>query len=115
MTPSALSSLAQAALSDLKAKNITALDVTELTSVTDHMVIASGNSSRHVKALADLVVEKAKESGVRPVGIEGQENSEWILVDLGDVVVHVMLPTTRQLYDLESFWSMNSLPTASNA
>ena len=92
------------ALEDLKADNITVLDVKPRTSVTDYMVIASGTSSRHVKSLADNVISEAKDRGIKPVGIEGETSAEWILVDLGGVVVHVMMPATRTFYDLERFW-----------
>lgn len=96
--------MAIAALEDMKAQDIISLDVREKTSVTDIMVIASGTSSRHVKSLADNVLEKVKQQGVRPLGSEGLEGGEWALLDLGDVVVHVMLPTTREFYDLERLW-----------
>ena len=89
------------ALEEVKAQNITQLDVREITSVADNMVIASGTSNRHVKALADNVVEAAKNE---PLGSEGQDTGEWILVDLGDVIVHLMLPATREFYDLERLW-----------
>ncbi|CUR44670.1 ribosome silencing factor [Alloalcanivorax xenomutans] len=92
------------ALEELKARNVTHLDVRELTSVADDMVIASGTSNRHVKALADNVVERAKQAGYRPLGTEGEKGAEWILVDLGDVIVHLMLPATREFYDLERLW-----------
>jgi len=92
------------ALEDLKADNINVLDVKARTSVTDFMVIASGTSSRHVKSLADNVVSDVKEQGLKPVGVEGESSSDWILVDLGSVVVHVMLPAARTFYDLEKFW-----------
>jgi ribosome-associated protein len=95
-----------AALEEIKAKDIVVLDVHKLTSITDIMVIASGTSSRQVKALADNVVEKAKAAGCRPLSIEGEREGEWILVDLADVVVHVMLPTTRDFYQLEKLWGM---------
>jgi ribosome-associated protein len=95
-----------AALEEIKAKHIVVLDVHKLTSITDIMVIASGTSSRQVKALADNVVEKAKAAGCRPLSVEGEREGEWILVDLADVVVHVMLPTTRDFYQLEKLWGM---------
>ncbi|WP_313516003.1 ribosome silencing factor [Pseudomonas sp.] len=96
--------LAVAALEDMKAKDITVIDVRGKTSVTDFMVIASGTSSRHVKSLADNVLEKVKEQGVRPIGSEGLDSGEWALLDLGDVVVHAMQVATRQFYDLERLW-----------
>lgn len=93
-----------AALEDLKAKDIVVIDVHEKTSVTDFMVIASGASTRQVKALAENVVETVKKNGLQPLGVEGLEASEWALVDLGAVVVHVMQPETRSFYDLERLW-----------
>lgn len=92
------------ALEELKAQKITELDVRDMTSMADHMVIASGTSNRHVKALADNVVDAAKEAGHPPIGSEGEDTGEWILVDLGDVIVHLMLPATREFYDLERLW-----------
>lgn len=100
-----LKTLVLNALEDLKAKDVAQLDVSRLTSVTDLMVVASGTSTRHVAALASHVVERAKASGTQPLGIEGGAGAEWVLVDLGDVVLHVMLPETRQLYDLERLWA----------
>jgi ribosome-associated protein len=99
-----LAKLVEDALDELKAKDVVRIDVKELTSVTDFMIIASGTSGRHVNSLADNVVEKSKEAGRRPLGVEGQDSGEWILVDLGDVVVHIMQPATRQFYDLERLW-----------
>src|SRR3989338_9657541 len=96
--------LAIAALEDIKAQDIVTIDVREKTSITDFMVIASGTSNRHVKSLVDNVLEKVKEKGVRPLGSEGLDTGEWALLDLGDIVVHVMLPTARQFYDLERLW-----------
>lgn len=92
------------ALEEVKAQNITPLDVREITSVADTMVIASGTSNRHVKALADNVSDAAKTAGYPPIGSEGESTGEWILVDLGDVIVHLMLPATREFYDLERLW-----------
>ena len=92
------------ALDDLKAKNITVLDVAQLTDVTERIVIAEGTSNRHLKALADNVAVKAKAQGFLPLGVEGQGLSDWTLIDLGAVVVHVMMPQARKFYDLEGLW-----------
>lgn len=92
------------ALEDVKAQDISVIDVKDRTSVCDYMVLASGTSNRHVKSLADSVIEEAKDQGVRAANVEGANASDWILVDLGDVVVHVMMPATREFYDLERFW-----------
>lgn len=95
-----------ASLEDLKAVDVTVLSVVGATSVTDWMVIASGTSNRHVKALADNVEVDAKKQGFKSIGSEGSDTSEWVLVDFGDVIVHVMLPATRAFYDLESLWTL---------
>lgn len=94
------------ALEDLKANDIAVLSVAESSTVTDWMVIASGTSNRHVKALANNVEVEAKHSGFKPLGAEGNDTAEWVLVDFGDVIVHVMLPSTREFYDLESLWTL---------
>jgi ribosome silencing factor RsfS/YbeB/iojap len=94
------------ALDDLKAKDVTEIDVREKSGVTDLLVIASGTSSRHVKSIADEVVKKSKHAGNPPIGVEGQREGEWVLVDLGDVIVHVMLPRTREFYGLERLWTV---------
>ena len=92
------------ALLDVKAKEIVELDITNISNVADAIVIASGTSTRHVKSLANNVAEEARKAGFRPIGVEGERDAEWILVDLGFVVVHLMLPTARKFYDLESLW-----------
>jgi len=94
------------ALEDVKAQDIVSIDVKELTGVMDTMVVASGNSNRQVKSLANNVVVDAKKAGFDLIGIEGDDVSEWILVDFGDVIVHIMLPATRVFYDLEKLWSL---------
>jgi len=99
-----LRELVVSALEDIKAQDVSVIDVRDRTSVTDYMVLASGTSNRHVKSLADSVVSEAREKGVRAGNIEGAGVSDWILVDLGDVVVHVMMPATREFYDLEQLW-----------
>ncbi|MCK9539239.1 ribosome silencing factor [Dokdonella sp.] len=101
-----MQAVVRGALDDLKARDITEIDVRGKSSVTDLMVIASGTSSRHVKSIADEVVRKAKQAGLPPLGVEGQREAEWVLVDLGDVVVHVMLPRVRDFYGLERLWGV---------
>lgn len=94
------------ALEDLKGQDIVALDVTELSDVMDNLIICTGTSSRQVKSLAENVVEDGKKAGVRPIGVEGMEQGEWVLVDYGDLVVHVMQAQIRDFYELEKLWSM---------
>ena len=107
MTPTdaIITDLVVDALDDLKAVDTKIVDVRGLSSVMDFLVVASGSSSRHVKSLADNVVVKAKEAGCPPIGVEGETDADWVLVDLGDVVVHVMQPAARSFYDLERLWS----------
>lgn len=107
MNSEELSELVVEALDDLKAKDIVKLDVRNMTTVTDYMVVASGTSNRHVKALVDAVADKAREAGHRAVGIEGEEGGEWVLLDLQDTLVHVMLPRVREFYNLEKLWSLS--------
>ena len=105
MTPEATRDLVIDALEDRKGRNIVALDVTGATNITDYMVLVSGTSNRHVKALVDGVVEAAAAAGNPSRGVEGRETCEWVLIDLGDVLVHVMQAETREFYDLERLWS----------
>lgn len=94
------------ALEDLKGKDIVSLDVTELSDVMDTLIIASGTSNRHVKSLAANAVQDAKDKGMAAIGVEGLDSGEWVLADFGDTVLHVMMPATRDFYDLEKLWSM---------
>ncbi len=94
------------ALEDLKAQDIQILDVRGMTSITDLMIVASGTSDRHIKALADNVVEAVKKHDVQPIGVEGESSREWVLVDLGDIILHVMHPQTRAFYNLEKLWTV---------
>ena len=94
-------------LEDLQAIDVVKLDVRHLTSLMDYMLIASGRSDRHVRAIADELQERCKSAGIRVVSKEGTEAGEWILVDLVDVVVHIMLPRTRDFYELEKLWSIS--------
>lgn len=100
-----LEKLVMNALEDLKGVNITTLDVGQQTDITDRMIIATGTSTRHVNALAENVIMEAKKAGSPALGSEGEPNADWVLVDLGDIVVHVMLAETRELYDLEKLWT----------
>lgn len=105
MTHTPLVALIIDALDDLKAKNITVLDVFELTDVTERLIICDATSTRHVAALANNVVVKTKQAGYMPLGREGESDSDWTLVDLGQVVVHIMTPKARAFYDLEGLWT----------
>jgi ribosome-associated protein len=104
-----------AALEDMKAVNVKVLDVRRVTDVSDCMVLASGNSDRHVRSIADRVVERAREGGFRPMGVEGERDAEWVLVDLNDVIVHVMLPRVREFYGLEELWDAPPVAAKSRA
>jgi ribosome-associated protein len=101
-----LNAIITTALDDMKAANVRVLDVRGVTDIADTMVIASGTSDRHVRSIADRVVESAKKAGFRPIGVEGAGDGEWVLVDLQDVIVHVMLPRVREFYRLESLWEL---------
>ena len=104
MPVEALLELATEALDNMKGKNIVQVDVRGLSNVTDYMVIATGTSNRHVKSLAEEVSYQAKQAGNAPLGVEGEMTSDWVLADLGDVVVHVMSAEAREFYDLERLW-----------
>ena len=106
MNSERLSELVVDALDDIKGQDIVKLDVRDMTTVTDYMVVASGTSNRHVQALAENVAEKAKAAGHKPIGVEGESGGEWVLLDLQDTLVHVMLPKVREFYNLEKLWSL---------
>jgi len=110
---SALVTMTKEVLDDMKAREVRVLDVSGITSITDYMVIASGTSRRHVKSIAERLVERAKAEGYAPIGVEGTEASEWVLVDLQDVVVHVMQPEVRDFYKLEKLWDLTNDSTGS--
>jgi ribosome-associated protein len=104
--PGSLTRIAVAALDDMKAVNVKVLDVRKLTDVADTMIVATGNSDRHVKSIAERVIERCRAAGHRAYGVEGQKEGEWVLVDLQDLIVHVMLPRIREFYGLEKLWDL---------
>ncbi len=108
LTTDQLQQLVVSALEDFKAIDVLVIDVTGHNPLTERMVIASGNSTRHVKSMAENLVLKAKSKGNPPLGIEGQGEGEWVLVDLNDVIVHLMLPQTRAFYNLEKLWEASA-------
>lgn len=99
-----LNEFIKASLDDLKATDIVTFDVRSRTSITDMMIVCTGNSSRHVKSIANNLADKARKAGLRPLGIEGESEGEWVLVDFGDAIVHIMQFNTRELYQLELLW-----------
>jgi len=111
LSASEMSQVVIDALEDVKAVDIRVLDVEAMSNFTDHMIIASGTSTRQVKALANSVVVEAKKAGMEVLGQEGENPGEWILIDLGDVVVHIMVPQVRDFYNLEKLWSVEGRPS----
>jgi len=99
-------------LNNSKATNIITLDVRDMTSTVDLMILASGTSTRHVKAISQILIEESKKNKKRPIGVEGEEGSEWVLVDFADILVHVMLPRVREFYNLEKLWSLQPIKKA---
>jgi len=104
----ALKEVVEQALDDMKGQEMVCLEVGQISSFADYMIVVTGTSSRHVKSLAEEVIKQIKARDLLPVGVEGQEQGDWVLLDLGDVVVHVMLADTRKLYDLESLWALGN-------
>ena len=113
--PQSVLRIVNTALDDMKAVNVKVMDVRHLTDITDIVVIASGNSDRHVKAIADRLVQFAKQNDFQPLGVEGAREGEWVLVDLNDVVCHVMLPRVREFYGLEKLWEDAAPPVEAAA
>ena len=114
-SPELLLELVNGALNEMKAKDIIQIDVRGKTSIADFLIVASGTSTRHVKSIADEVVQHAKRAGAMPLGVEGEREAEWVLVDLGDVIVHVMLPRVREYYALERLWTVGDQPPGDDA
>lgn len=106
MKPSALKKLTIDSLEDMKGLDIACLEVKDITSITDYMIVVTGTSNRHLNSLAETVAKNVKAAGGTILGTEGQKQSDWVLLDLGDVIVHIMLEATRALYDLEALWSI---------
>lgn len=100
-----LKNIVAKACEDTKAQHITVLDLYNQTSLCDYMLIASGTSSRHISTIAQTITFQAKLAGYKPLGIEGDKESDWVLVDMGDVIAHIMLPSAREFYNLEKLWS----------
>lgn len=110
-----LHQLVLSTLEEFKAVDVKSVDVTGQNPLTDHFVVASGNSTRHVKSMADKLVQAAKAEGVQPLGVEGEREAQWILVDLNDIIVHLMLPQARAFYNIEKLWEVSSEQRASSA
>ena len=104
-----LIAIVREALDDVKARDVDVIDVRGKSSITDYMMIASGTSKRHVVSLAQAVSDKVKQADIEPLGTEGQSDGDWVLVDLGELVVHIMMPDARSYYDLERLWRFDSL------
>ena len=102
------------ALHDLKANDVVILDVDHLTTITDHMIVASGTSRQHVRSIAENVRVSAKKAGLEIVGIEGSEQGDWVLIDIGDIVVHVMIPEIRDYYQIEKLWNIDEIDTVAS-
>jgi ribosome-associated protein len=107
LSPKQIADHAMRVLDDHKATDLRCLDVSHLTTLMDYMIIATGRSDRHVRSLGDALIASCKEDGIEVLGTEGQDSAEWLLVDLVDVVVHIMLPRTREFYEIEKLWDIS--------
>ena len=107
MKPKKLRDFVETAVADMKGQNVVIMDIQKMSSIADYMLVVTGTSSRHVRSIADEVEKRCKEKEVPIRGMEGKEGAEWVLLDLGDVIVHVMQAATRKLYDLESLWKLS--------
>ena len=108
MTDQTILDLTMVVLDDMKAIDVHAIDVRELTSISDHMIFCTGTSNRHARSIIDRVVERMKEINMPVLGIEGNESGQWVLIDLGDAILHVMLSEVREFYKLEDLWSIGT-------
>jgi len=108
MNTNELQKIVETALEDIKAVDVKMLDVSEASSVTDLMIVATGNSTRHVKSIADAVIDAVKKKGCKILGLEGEKACDWVLVDIGDIVLHVMLADVREFYALEKLWTVKN-------
>ena len=107
MKPKALRDFVETTIADMKGQNLVIMDIQKMSSIADYMLVVTGTSNRHVRSIADEVEKRCKNKGIRILGMEGQDSAEWVLLDLGDVIVHVMQAATRKLYDLESLWKLS--------
>ena len=108
IAPDTLKSFCIEKLEDLKAENIIDFNVADITTISDYIIVASGTSRQHVKSLASHLIQQAKKSDICILGVEGEDTAEWVLIDLGDAVIHIMLPETREYYALEKLWSVDA-------
>ena len=115
MNSEEIAALSESTLEDNKALDIDNFDVRELTDITDTMIICTATSTRHAKTLADKLIRTAKNNGIKPLGVEGEQQGDWILIDLSDVVIHIMLADTREFYSLEKLWAMTETARQQNA
>lgn len=107
MNSKKLRDFVESVITDMKGQNVTIMDIQKMSTIADYMLVVTGTSSRHVRSIADEIEKRCKENGIAIRGAEGQESAEWVLIDIGDVIVHVMQAATRKLYDLETLWKLS--------